>query len=75
VPGVRVVKSRDEFEGEIFESLSIIQGSDLPPHAAGAEFEEIERPIGIQIYGASAEGMGDRELSVCVVKVAMAWIS
>ncbi len=41
MPGVRVVKSRDEFEGEIFESLSIIQGTDLPPHAAGVEFEEI----------------------------------
>ncbi|HEY3126547.1 MAG TPA: xanthine dehydrogenase family protein molybdopterin-binding subunit, partial [Candidatus Limnocylindria bacterium] len=41
MPGVRVVKSRDEFEGEIFESLSIIQGTDLPPHAAGALFEEI----------------------------------
>ncbi|MDP9252461.1 MAG: xanthine dehydrogenase family protein molybdopterin-binding subunit, partial [Chloroflexota bacterium] len=39
--GIRVVKSRDEFEGEIFESLSIIQGSDLPPHAAGTEFNEI----------------------------------
>ena len=25
----------------------------------GAEFEEIERPIGIQIYGASAEGMAE----------------
>jgi len=39
--GLRVVKSRDEFEGEIFESLSIIQGSDLPPHAASAERVEI----------------------------------
>ncbi len=39
--GLRVVKSRDEFEGEIYESLSIIQGTDLPAHAASAEFGEI----------------------------------
>ncbi len=39
--GLRVVKSRDEFEGEIFESLVIIQGSDLPAHAATAEHDEI----------------------------------
>ena len=41
VAGLRVVKSRDEFEGEIYESLSIIQGTDLPAHAASAEFDEI----------------------------------
>ena len=41
VAGLRVVKSRDEFEGEIYESLSIVQGSDLPAHAASAEFDEI----------------------------------
>jgi CO/xanthine dehydrogenase Mo-binding subunit len=41
VAGLRVVKSRDEFEGEIYESLSIIQGTDLPAHAASAELEEI----------------------------------
>ncbi|HKY49694.1 MAG TPA: molybdopterin cofactor-binding domain-containing protein, partial [Candidatus Limnocylindria bacterium] len=41
MPGIRVVKSRDEFEGEIYESLSIIEGSDLPPHGANDEREEI----------------------------------
>jgi xanthine dehydrogenase YagR molybdenum-binding subunit len=41
VAGLRVVKSRDEFEGEIYESLSIIQGTDLPAHPASAEFDEI----------------------------------
>jgi xanthine dehydrogenase YagR molybdenum-binding subunit len=43
MPGIRVVKSRDEFEGEIYESLSVIDGADLPPHAADAVREEIGR--------------------------------
>ncbi|HEV8536994.1 MAG TPA: xanthine dehydrogenase family protein molybdopterin-binding subunit [Candidatus Limnocylindria bacterium] len=37
----RVVKSREEFEGEIFESLVLVEGKDLPLPAAGAEFTEI----------------------------------
>ncbi|HEV8230605.1 MAG TPA: xanthine dehydrogenase family protein molybdopterin-binding subunit, partial [Candidatus Limnocylindria bacterium] len=40
-PGPRVVKSRDEFEGEIYESLALIEGRDLPAAAAGTEHEEI----------------------------------
>ena len=31
----RVVKSREEFEGEIYESLVLVEGKDLPRHAAG----------------------------------------
>src|ERR1041385_5954874 len=31
----------------------------------GAEFEEVERPIGIQIYGADAEAMGRATLADC----------
>jgi xanthine dehydrogenase YagR molybdenum-binding subunit len=41
MPGIRVVKSRDEFEGEIYESLSVIDGTDLAPHPASAERAEI----------------------------------
>ncbi len=37
----RVVKSREEFEGEIFESLVLVEGRDLPPPSAGTEFAEI----------------------------------
>ena len=39
----RVVKSREEFEGEIFESLVLVEGKDLPLHAAGTEFTEISK--------------------------------
>ncbi|MDP9274609.1 MAG: molybdopterin-dependent oxidoreductase, partial [Chloroflexota bacterium] len=39
----RVVKSREEFEGEIFESLVLVEGKDLPLHAAGTEFTEIAK--------------------------------
>ncbi len=38
---IRVVKSRDEFEGEIYESLALIEGSDLSAPAAGTELPEI----------------------------------
>ncbi len=41
MPGV--VKSREEFEGEIFESLVLVEGKDLPLHAAGTEFTEISK--------------------------------
>jgi len=41
MPGIRVVKSRDEFEGEIYESLSVIEGTDLVAAPAGTEFEQI----------------------------------
>ena len=37
----RVVKSREEFEGEIFESLVLVEGRDLPPPPAGTDFAEI----------------------------------
>ena len=37
----RVVRSREEFEGEIFESLVLVEGRDLPPPPAGTEFAEI----------------------------------
>src|SRR5437899_1091698 len=39
----RVVKSREEFEGEIFESLVLVEGKDLTLPAAGTEFSEIGR--------------------------------
>ena len=39
----RVVKSREEFEGEIFESLVLVEGTDLPLPAAGTEFTEIAK--------------------------------
>jgi CO/xanthine dehydrogenase Mo-binding subunit len=39
----RVVKSREEFEGEIFESLVLVEGTDLPALAAGTEFTEISK--------------------------------
>src|SRR5207244_7423758 len=39
----RVVKSREEFEGEIFESLVLVEGKDLPVHPAGTEFNEIAK--------------------------------
>ena len=38
----RVVKSREEFEGEIFESLVLVEGKDLPLPSA-ADFTEIGR--------------------------------
>src|SRR5438270_4894838 len=38
----RVVKSREEFEGEIFESLVLVEGKDLPL-PSGADFTEIGR--------------------------------
>src|SRR5439155_9071620 len=41
---IRVVKSRDEFEGEIYESLSVVDGVDLAPHPANAERVEIGKP-------------------------------
>ncbi len=41
MPRIRVVKSRDEFEGEIYESLAVIEGSDLSAPAAGTELPEI----------------------------------
>src|SRR3989449_567052 len=37
----RVVKSREEFEGEIYESLVLVEGKDLPVPPAGTEFVEI----------------------------------
>src|SRR5216117_1003942 len=39
----RVVKSREGFEGEIFESLVLVEGKDLPLPAAGTELSEIWR--------------------------------
>src|SRR5437867_9994164 len=39
----RVVKSREEFEGEIYESLVLVEGKDLPLPAAGTEFTEISK--------------------------------
>jgi xanthine dehydrogenase YagR molybdenum-binding subunit len=39
----RVVKSREEFEGEIFESLVLVEGTDLPLHPVGTEFTEISK--------------------------------
>ena len=39
----RVVKSREEFEGEIFESLVLVEGKDLSLPAAGTAFSEIGR--------------------------------
>ena len=39
----RVVKSREEFEGEIFESLVLVEGKDLPVPPAGTEFTEIAK--------------------------------
>jgi xanthine dehydrogenase YagR molybdenum-binding subunit len=39
----RVVKSREEFEGEIYESLVLVEGKDLPVAPAGTEFTEIAR--------------------------------
>src|SRR6266852_5439134 len=39
----RVVKSREEFEGEIYESLVIVEGNDLPLPPAGTEFTEISK--------------------------------
>ena len=38
----RVVKSREEFEGEIFESLVLVEGKDLPL-PTGTDFTEIGR--------------------------------
>src|SRR5947199_4962662 len=43
MPGIRVVKSRDEFEGEIFESLAVVDGSDLTAAPAGTVSPEIGR--------------------------------
>ncbi|HEU5287014.1 MAG TPA: xanthine dehydrogenase family protein molybdopterin-binding subunit [Candidatus Limnocylindria bacterium] len=43
MPRIRVVKSRDEFEGEIYESLAVVEGSDLPAARAGTELPEIGR--------------------------------
>ena len=37
----RVVKSREEFEGEIYESLVLVDGSDLPLHRPDNGFTEI----------------------------------
>ena len=37
----RVVKSREEFEGEVYESLVLVEGKDLPVPRAGTEFVEI----------------------------------
>src|SRR5438034_1078440 len=37
----RVVKSREEFEGEIYESLVLVEGKDLPVPPTGTEFVEI----------------------------------
>src|SRR6202165_1227521 len=39
----RVVKSREEFEGEIFESPVLVEGKDLPLHPSGTEFTEISK--------------------------------
>ncbi|HVD30932.1 MAG TPA: xanthine dehydrogenase family protein molybdopterin-binding subunit [Methylomirabilota bacterium] len=39
----RVIKSREEFEGEIYESLVLVEGKDLSLHAAGTEFTEISK--------------------------------
>ena len=36
----RVVKSREEFEGEVYESLVLVEGSDLP-QLDGAEHTQI----------------------------------
>src|SRR5207248_10602616 len=38
---IRVVKSRDEFEGEIYESLAVVEGNDLAPAPASEERPEI----------------------------------
>ena len=39
----RVVKSREEFEGEVYESLVLVEGKDLPVSPGGTEFPEIAR--------------------------------
>jgi len=39
----RVVKSREEFEGEVYESLVLVEGKDLPAPRAGTEFTEIAK--------------------------------
>jgi len=39
----RVVKGREELEGEIFESLVLVDGKDLPVAPGGTEFTEIGR--------------------------------
>ena len=44
MPNIRVVKSRDEFEGEIYESLAVVEGSDLPARQASEERPEIGKP-------------------------------
>ncbi|HZP96872.1 MAG TPA: xanthine dehydrogenase family protein molybdopterin-binding subunit [Candidatus Limnocylindria bacterium] len=38
---IRVVKSRDEFEGEIYESLALVEGNDLRAAPSGTELPEI----------------------------------
>src|SRR6185436_16531250 len=42
--GLRVLKSKDEFEGEIYESTVIVEGRDLTAPADGAPGTEIGRP-------------------------------
>ncbi|HEY7623426.1 MAG TPA: xanthine dehydrogenase family protein molybdopterin-binding subunit [Candidatus Limnocylindria bacterium] len=39
----RVVKSREEFEGEVYESLVLVEGRDLPAPRGGTEFNEIAK--------------------------------
>ena len=43
MPGLRVLKSRDEFEGEIYTSTVIVEGDDLPASRDGAPTAEIGR--------------------------------
>jgi len=37
----RVVKSREEFEGDIFDSFVFVEGGDIPVAPTGTEFSEI----------------------------------
>ena len=42
MPGLRVLKSKDEFEGEIYTSTVIVEGTDLPFSSEGGD--EIGKP-------------------------------
>jgi xanthine dehydrogenase YagR molybdenum-binding subunit len=43
MPGLRVLTSKDEFEGEIYTSTVIVEGNDLPAPKDGATSPEIGR--------------------------------
>ena len=43
MPGLRVLKSKDEFEGEIYTSTVIVEGNDLPAPRESASDGEIGR--------------------------------